>query len=68
MWQTIIIWAIIALSAFYIFRCFYRKWRIALSPDADGACMASDCCGCPSFDSCSSAPQHPHSPNNNDTL
>ncbi len=52
MWQTIIIWLIIALCAFFIGRRFFRQWRSALSGKPVSCCLDSGCSCCPSVPSC----------------
>ncbi|MCB2217296.1 FeoB-associated Cys-rich membrane protein [Desulfofustis glycolicus] len=52
MWQTILIWLIIALCAFFIGRRFFRQWRSALSGKTVSCCLDSGCSCCPSATSC----------------
>ena len=46
--ENIILWAIIALCAFFIGRKFFRQWRAALDPKADIPCSCG-CSGCNSI-------------------
>jgi GTPase Era involved in 16S rRNA processing len=39
MWQTLLIWLIIALCAFFIGRRFFRQWRSALSGKTVSCCL-----------------------------
>ncbi|TKB27980.1 FeoB-associated Cys-rich membrane protein [Desulfopila sp. IMCC35006] len=52
MLETIIIWTIIAICAFFTGRRFYRQWKIATSKDSNISCGQS--CTCCSDSSCSS--------------
>lgn len=45
MWETLFIWTIIAVCAFYVGRKFFRQWRRALDPHAGVSCDCS-CSGC----------------------
>lgn len=49
--ETIIIWLIIALCAFFTGRRFYRQWRVATSKDDNISCGQG--CTCCSDTSCS---------------
>ncbi|MGB3211543.1 MAG: FeoB-associated Cys-rich membrane protein [Desulforhopalus sp.] len=49
--ETIIIWVIIVLCAFFTGRRFYRQWKAATSKDADISCCNS--CTCCNDSSCS---------------
>ncbi|MBT8332986.1 MAG: FeoB-associated Cys-rich membrane protein [Desulfobacterales bacterium] len=53
MWQTIIIWVIIFLCAFFVGRRYWRQWRIALKADQDVGCIQSGCSCCSSVSTCS---------------
>lgn len=50
--ESIIIWAIIAICAFFTGRRFYRQWKVATSKDANISC--GDSCTCCVDSSCSS--------------
>ncbi len=50
--ETIIIWAIIAICAFFTGRRFYRQWRAATSKDVNISC--GDSCTCCADSSCTS--------------
>jgi hypothetical protein len=52
MWQTLLIWLIIALCAFFIGRRFFRQWRSALSGKTVSCCLDSGCGGCSSAATC----------------
>jgi hypothetical protein len=52
MWQTILIWLIIGLCAFFIGRRFFRQWHAALSGKSVSCCLDSGCSCCSSAASC----------------
>jgi hypothetical protein len=52
--QTIIIWIIIALSALYIGRRFFKQWRSALRGDQKSGCIDTSCSCCSAASDCSS--------------
>ena len=54
MTQTIVVYIIVALAAFYIGRLFYRKFQAARKPENNGAC---GCTGCEKSATCTDAMQ-----------
>lgn len=50
MFETIIIWVIIAICAFFTGRRFYRQWQVATSKDGNISC--GDSCTCCAESNC----------------
>jgi len=49
--EKFIIWVIIALSAFFLARRFYRQWRAAFNKNLELSC-GQGCCGCAATEQC----------------
>lgn len=54
--ETIIIWSIIAVSAFFTGRKFYRQWRAAIDKRGQVSC-GQGCCSCSTVSSCTTKDQ-----------
>lgn len=56
MWENIIIWSVIGISALYIGRRLYRQWRAALTPGKTVSCCGGcSCCSASGYDEQSSS-------------
>jgi len=52
MLEKVIIWTIIAVSAIFIGRKFYRQWRAAFDKNSPISC-GQGCCSCDTSSGCS---------------
>ncbi|MBU1565034.1 MAG: FeoB-associated Cys-rich membrane protein [Proteobacteria bacterium] len=50
--ETILIWIVISVSAFFTGRKFYRQWRTAFDKKSQVSC-GQGCCSCGTSSSCS---------------
>lgn len=54
MLENLIIWAIIAVSAIFVGRKFYRQWQAAFDKKKQISC-GQGCCSCSTAANCSTA-------------